>query len=701
MTLQRRDGQLRYPFDNRSSYKYSKRCRGLSGFSYCYCALAALSVFVAFLLLPGQAGFGQSSDADFTIIVLPDPQNETQYYPQVLNNQVQWIVSNQKALNIQFVLTEGDNINDGASTAQLQSFDAALRLLDGAAIPYLLAVGNHDYNGFNPKASRDLTGFNQWFGPARYAGKAYFAGSSPNGSNANSYGVLTINGRQYLFMTLEFRPTSASLDWAESILANNPDKEAIIVNHSFMFTNNKREDLCDDQDMPAGNATGQEVWMRLRKYKNIIMFLSGHFTGGSAARRADLGDAGNLVNQLFADYQDYPNGGNGWLRILTFHPASNSISVQTYSPFLNRYMGDATNQFTLTYHNPSPASGSGSISGKVRAVSGCAVIAGARVIAGSSSATTAADGTYRLDAPPGNYTVSASAGGWLTRSNSERVSDSLDTQLNFYMTASSACTATTTGVKVCAPVSGSTVDSPVRFVAAAKSALPITTIRIYIDNISVFDVKSSTLDVSLPVASGTHNVVIQAWDSSGAVFKTPISINVRAAPTPTPTPTPAPGTISGTITNASNATPVSGVTVSTTGQSTTSSSTGNYTLAALSPGTYNVTASKSGWLAQTKTASVTAGASVTLNFAIATAGKIAGTITSSTGAVVSGATVTFKGGVISNTTSVTSSSTGTYSSAWIPVGSYTVTVSMSGRTTQTKSATVTAGATTTVNFSGF
>ncbi|HKT51581.1 MAG TPA: hypothetical protein VJV96_14885, partial [Candidatus Angelobacter sp.] len=304
-------------------------------------------------------GFGittvhaQATASDFTVIVVPDPQNETQYYPQVLNSQMQWIVNNQKGLNIQMVLTEGDNINDGASTAQLQNLDAAFRLLDNAGVPYLLGIGNHDYNGGNAKA-RDLTGFNQWFGPGRYSGKSYFKGNFPAGSNANSYGVVTINGQEFLFMTLEYRPTSASLDWAEAVLAANPTKEAIIVAHSFVLKNNYREDTCDDQDMSLSNATGQATWMRLRKYNNAIMFLSGHFTGGSGARRSDLGNGGNLVNQLFADYQDYPNGGNGWLRVLTFHPASNNITVQTYSPFLNQYMTTASDQFTLIYHNTFP-----------------------------------------------------------------------------------------------------------------------------------------------------------------------------------------------------------------------------------------------------------------------------------------------------------------------------------------------------------
>ena len=672
--------------------------------------LALIFFLIAFWAIHPMVS-AQVNASDFTVVVFPDPQNETQYFPQVLNSQTQWIVNNQKALNIQMVLTEGDNINDGASTAQLQTLDAAFRLLDNAAIPYLLGIGNHDYNGFNPKTSRDLSGFNQWFGPGRYSGKAFFGGNFPSGSNANSYAVVTINGKQVLFMTLEFRATSASLDWAESILSANPDKDAIVVAHSFVLKNSYREDQCDDQDMPAGNATGQETWTRLRKHSNVIMVLSGHFTGGSGARRSDLGDNGNLVNQLFADYQDFANGGNGWLRVVTFHPASNTISVSTYSPFLNQNMTDASNQFTLAYHNPLPNSGMGTISGKVRKQSDCSAVAGIKVSAGNASATTASDGTYRLVVPPGSYSVTAAGSGWNTSSKSETVSDSLDTQINFYANPS-GCTASAVGVTVCSPASGSTVSSPVRFTAAAKSTLPITAMRIYIDNVSAYLVSAASLDVSLAVASGTHNVVVQAWDSSGVVFKTPLSIRVSAAPTPTPTPTPSPtptptptpgltGTISGKVINISNSGAVSGATVSTSGSSTTSDSSGNYVLSSLAAGTYIVTVAKTGWLPQSQTATVSPGANTTLNFSISTAGIISGTVKTSSGTGVSGASVTFNGGLLPTTLTVITNSTGAYSSSWIPIGNYTVAVSQSGHTAQTKSAVVNTGATTTLNFTNF
>jgi large repetitive protein len=60
--------------------------------------------------------------------------------------------------------------------------------------------------------------------------------------------------------------------------------------------------------------------------------------------------------------------------------------------------------------------------------------------------------------------------------------------------------------------------------------------------------------------------------------------------------------------------------------------------------------------------------------------------------------VKISGGVISTTVYLTTDSSGQYLSNWIPVGSYTVTVSKTGYSTQSKSTTVSAGVTSTVNF---
>ena len=100
-------------------------------------------------------------------------------------------------------------------------------------------------------------------------------------------------------------------------------------------------------------------------------------------------------------------------------------------------------------------------------------------------------------------------------------------------------TASFAGVTVSSPAAGSTSGSPVPFVASATSTHPITAMRIYVDNISVYLVSASSLSTSVTMSAGTHSVVVQAWDSTGAVFKTPLTLTVSGTtPSPTPTPTP-------------------------------------------------------------------------------------------------------------------------------------------------------------------
>jgi acid phosphatase len=159
-----------------------------------------------------------------------------------------------------------------------------------------------------------------------------------------------------------------------------------------------------------------------------------------------------------------------------------------------------------------------------------------------------------------------------------------------------------------------------------------------------------------------------------------------------------PGGISGKVTNVSTGAAFSGATVSYSGGSTTSDTNGNYTLSNVSPATYNVTASRSGYITESNSVTVSAGATSTLNFPMATGGKVAGTVTNSSGTAISGAAVQITGGAVQTTVNVTTSSTGAYNSNWIPIGSYTVTVSKSGFTTQTQNANVTTGNTTTLNF---
>ncbi len=400
-------------------------------------ALRAVAVATfAVLAVCGSLAQVNAAAGDFTLVLFPDTQNEAQYYPQVLNNQVQWVVNNRTGWNIQAVLGLGDIVNDGASTAQQQNADAAIKLLDNAKIPYLLSIGNHDYDGANTGAStRTATGFNQWWGPQRYAGYSWYKGNL-NGSNENFWGELAINGKNYLFMILEYVPRTTSLNWAASVVQAHPSDEVIVVTHSFMFYDNTRVDKCDTNDLNRDNP-GDKNWANFAsKYPNISMVVSGHITTGLAARRADLGVNGNLVNQMLSNYQVLANGGDGWIRLLTFHPSSNTVDVKTYSPYLNSYKTDSKNQFTIFWHNPNVTTGSSTLTGRVTSTS-CAKLAGATVSAGGISSTTDTAGRYSLTVPPGTYNLSVNASGYASQTQSVKAWDGYGPDVNFYLTTGS------------------------------------------------------------------------------------------------------------------------------------------------------------------------------------------------------------------------------------------------------------------------
>jgi len=156
--------------------------------------------------------------------------------------------------------------------------------------------------------------------------------------------------------------------------------------------------------------------------------------------------------------------------------------------------------------------------------------------------------------------------------------------------------------------------------------------------------------------------------------------------------------VNGKVSNISNGMALSGATVKWNTTAVSTNSTGSYVMNNVNSGTQTITASASGYLSRSFTVNVTGGSTSTLNFPLATAGIIKVVAVNSTGAADAGATVTIQGGVIGTTVTGTTNSSGTYSSNWIPAGSYTINISQTGHTAQSKSATATAGVTTSVNF---
>lgn len=115
--------------------------------------------------------------------------------------------------------------------------------------------------------------------------------------------------------------------------------------------------------------------------------------------------------------------------------------------------------------------------------------------------------------------------------------------------AYAACTpgAQSPSVTVCQPAVNSIVNTPAHIVAATTDSHTVTSVQVYVDNQLVQKVSASTIDTYIPLALGKHLVTVQAWDNTGATFKT----NVPVAMTP-------PCTLSTTVPSVTICTPNGG-----------------------------------------------------------------------------------------------------------------------------------------------
>lgn len=101
----------------------------------------------------------------------------------------------------------------------------------------------------------------------------------------------------------------------------------------------------------------------------------------------------------------------------------------------------------------------------------------------------------------------------------------------FLVTATIAF-ATTPVVTISAPANGTSVGSPVNYIASASSpscAKGIAAMRIYTaPGVNAYTVNSNKLNTNINLPKGTYSTVVQAWDNCGGVGKASVNLTVSA-----------------------------------------------------------------------------------------------------------------------------------------------------------------------------
>src|SRR5262249_18416457 len=127
-----------------------------------------------------------------------------------------------------------------------------------------------------------------------------------------------------------------------------PDRHTVIVTHAYTYKDNTRYDWSHRGTAQLYNPhsyvgtvwpevnDGEEIWQKLIVGRaNVDVVVSGHVPDEGVGRLTTTAAAGHPVHQLLADFQSGPNGGDGFLRIMTFY--GDRIEVRTYSPYTDAY----------------------------------------------------------------------------------------------------------------------------------------------------------------------------------------------------------------------------------------------------------------------------------------------------------------------------------------------------------------------------
>ena len=283
-------------------------------------------------------------DYDFTIAW----ESDTQYYnsrDEIHDRQRSihdYLLGQRENLNLQYLIHTGDIVDWSEGEAQWERAEPAYAALDDAGLPYGVLAGNHDVD----QQTNDYENFSRWYGAHRYEDRPWWGGDHLD--NRGHYDLITAGGIDFLFLYMGWGAGDEQLRWMNEVLAAYPERIAFVNLHEYMLTTG------------GLGLTPQRIHDEvIATNANVRFVLSGHYH--DAFTRVDgFDDDGDgtddrTVTSMLFDYQDLPNGGEGYLRLLHFDSATGTIRVRTYSDHLRDYdavhpsLADEHQEFTIPY----------------------------------------------------------------------------------------------------------------------------------------------------------------------------------------------------------------------------------------------------------------------------------------------------------------------------------------------------------------
>ncbi len=188
----------------------------------------------------------------WSMIMIPDIQNYVKWgrNQPLLELMTAWIEENIDTLNIKMVVCTGDLVehndiinpgNDGDQSAQRQWESAARSFgrLDGK-VPYITALGNHDFS--IDRQGKRSSRFGDFFSIDKNSQNRKILAQNTTDENGqpsihnSAYELKSLNGRDYLFITVEFAPRDTVLTWARRVATMDQYKNhrVVLLTHAYL-----------------------------------------------------------------------------------------------------------------------------------------------------------------------------------------------------------------------------------------------------------------------------------------------------------------------------------------------------------------------------------------------------------------------------------------------------------------------------------
>lgn len=300
------------------------------------------------------------TSSSLTLVLLPDTQHYSQDHPDIFKSQTNWIVDNAK--EITFVLHQGDITNKNTEE-QWEVAAEALSLMDNK-VPYTFVAGNHDNGEGGKTKTRNTDLLNRYLPYQKYKKSSSLKGVYEPGKMDNTWHTFRAGGYNWSIFSLEFGPRDSVLQWASEIIQTHPKHKVIINTHAYMYSDDTRmgegkghkwlpQNYGIGKNANPGSVNdAEQMWDKLvKKHANILFVFSGHVLNDGTGYLVSEGDHGNKVYQMLANYQGgvkgSVNGGNGFLRKITMDTKKGTISVKSYSPYINEYKTGVNQQFVI------------------------------------------------------------------------------------------------------------------------------------------------------------------------------------------------------------------------------------------------------------------------------------------------------------------------------------------------------------------